>query len=295
MARSRYGLNWDKDPATQVWQFGLRRQEILDIADAMVNNGILDAGYNIILIESGFWYSDTEHSDRTADGKIFERSIFSMWAMQSVPLMLATYPLDLNQSQPQANRLKEIVLNREMITINQDPLGRQAEKVREDNFGRVVYSKILSGSGRRAVMLLNRTESPSDISFYFSDLGLKPYSITKVRDLWTHKDIGSNGYSMTFSRVPAHASIVLAVEGSEKLVDQILLWIAVIGWFKAIMSETVQSNREKFQTPLLWPEPQLLLLISTPIILIFLLRVWKIIEFMSMFTARQVIGSWLIP
>jgi hypothetical protein len=394
MARSRYGLNWDKDPATQVWQFGLRRQEILDIADAMVNNGLLDAGYNIILIESGFWYTDTEHSDRTADGKIFprkklgdinslvqtlhdkgflvgtysdtgnhgcgglpgsgshrnsdleqffgwgfdylkldhcgenpqtgnsyheyklwgetlldfmnrykrnfiyniadwnhkdrpsgwanqfgnswrtgydietypdykvnwsmvlrnfdyndvppaagpghwndadsltiggydlsdleERSMFSMWAMQSAPLMLATYPLDLNPSQPQANRLKEIVLNREMIAINQDPLGRQAEKVREDNFGRVVYSKILSGSGRRAVMLLNRTESPSDISFYFSDLGLKPYSITKVRDLWTHKDIGSNGYSMTFSRVPAHASIVLVLEGSEKPVDQLL-------------------------------------------------------------------------
>lgn len=25
MSRSRYGVNWDKDPATQVWQFGLRR------------------------------------------------------------------------------------------------------------------------------------------------------------------------------------------------------------------------------------------------------------------------------
>ncbi len=54
MARSRYGLNWDKDPANQVWQFGLRRQEILDIADAMVNNGLLDAGYKSFSLKVAF-------------------------------------------------------------------------------------------------------------------------------------------------------------------------------------------------------------------------------------------------
>jgi hypothetical protein len=49
---------------------------------------------------------------------------------------------------------RAILTNREVIAVDQDPLGRQGTKVAEDQSGRQVYSKTLSGSGRRAVLLL---------------------------------------------------------------------------------------------------------------------------------------------
>jgi alpha-galactosidase len=143
-----------------------------------------------------------------------ERSYFSMWAIQAAPLMLATYPADLDPARSGAEELRSIVLNREAIAVDQDALGRQGEKVREDRPGAVVYSKVLSGAGRRAVLLLNRTDSPTPITVYWEDLELSAGS-AQVRDLWDHADLGvmMNGY--TAPSVPAHGSIMLLVTGSE--------------------------------------------------------------------------------
>jgi len=107
---------------------------------------------------------------------------------------------------------RAILTNREVIAVDQDPLGRQGTKVAEDQSGRQVYSKTLSGSGRRAVLLLNRTTSASTITVRWSDLGQT--GSAAVRNLWTATDAGTFNGSYAMS-VPAREAVLLSVTGTE--------------------------------------------------------------------------------
>ena len=76
-----------------------------------------------------------------------------------------------------------------MITIDQDALGKQGDRVKKDG-DLEVWSRPLKDGGR-AVVLVNRSESSKKISVSWEDLGY-PHSMNlRVRDLWQHKDLGS--------------------------------------------------------------------------------------------------------
>jgi hypothetical protein len=85
--------------------------------------------------------------------------------------------------------------------------------VAEDSNGLRVYGKVLSGSGRRAVLLLNRTSSAATMTVRWSDLGLTNASAA-VRNLWSGQNVGSFGTSYGVS-VPANDSVLLTVNGTE--------------------------------------------------------------------------------
>ncbi|MFC0065100.1 ricin-type beta-trefoil lectin domain protein [Umezawaea endophytica] len=97
--------------------------------------------------------------------------------------------------------------------VNQDARGLQGVKVAEDTTGLQVYGRVLSGSGRRAVLLLNRTASAAPITVRWTDLGLTA-GAARVRDAWAATDLGSptTGYTRT---VPAGGSALLTVTGTE--------------------------------------------------------------------------------
>ena len=78
----------------------------------------------------------------------------------------------------------------------------------EDSTGLQVYSKVLRGAGRRAVLLLNRSAAAATITVRFSDLGLG--ATASVRNVWTAMDLGSKTTSYDVS-VPAHDSVLLLV------------------------------------------------------------------------------------
>lgn len=86
-------------------------------------------------------------------------------------------------------------------------------KVAEDAAGLQVYGKVLSGTGKRAVLLLNRTSSAATMTARWADLGLTP-AAAKVRNLWAAGDQGSyaTGYSVS---VPANDSVLLTVQGTD--------------------------------------------------------------------------------
>ncbi|MGH1555010.1 hypothetical protein ACRAWF_33085 [Streptomyces sp. L7] len=73
------------------------------------------------------------------------------------------------------------------------------------------HGRVLSGTGNRAVVLLNRTSSAANITVRWSDLGLTSASAT-VRDLWRRSNLGSHATSYTAS-VPAGGSVMLKVSG----------------------------------------------------------------------------------
>jgi hypothetical protein len=108
--------------------------------------------------------------------------------------------------------------NSEVLAVDQDSLGLQGTKTASSNNGLEVWSKALSAPGSRAVLLLNRTGDAASITAHWSDLGLEDGAAT-VRDLWTHKDLGS--FSSSFAAtVASNDALLIVVRGSEgKLVS----------------------------------------------------------------------------
>ncbi len=102
--------------------------------------------------------------------------------------------------------------NSEVIAVDQDPRGLPASTV-SNSGNRQVYAKVLSGSGRRAVLLLNRTSSAATMSVNWTDLGLTSAAAT-VRNLWSAQNLGSFATSYSVS-VPANDSVLLTVAGTE--------------------------------------------------------------------------------
>ncbi|MFI5182891.1 MAG: alpha-galactosidase [Vicinamibacteria bacterium] len=111
------------------------------------------------------------------------RAHFSFWALFAAPLMAGN---DLRTVSPET---LEILTNREVIAVDQDPLGMQGRKVR-DNGPQEVWMKPLA-DGSRAVILFNRGTEAGEITASWDEIGLFPGGKAGVRDLWRKTDLGS--------------------------------------------------------------------------------------------------------
>ncbi|MEV3972894.1 RICIN domain-containing protein [Streptomyces sp. NPDC050698] len=131
----------------------------------------------------------------------------SLWSILGAPLLAG------NNLATMTTETRDILTNPEVLAIDQDPRGLQGVKVAEDTRGLQVYGKVLSGTGKRAVMLFNRTGSAANITVRWSDLGLTTASAT-VRNAWTRTDAGSFATGYTTS-VPANDAVLLTVSGTE--------------------------------------------------------------------------------
>jgi lipoprotein NlpI len=127
----------------------------------------------------------------------------ALWAISGAPLLAGNKLDSMNAD------TKSVLTNSEVIAIDQDPLAQQGVKV-ADTGGLQVYSRVLSGTNRRAVLLFNRTTSAATISVRFADIGLG--ATAAVRDVWAATDLGSKTTSYAAS-VPSYDSILLIVSG----------------------------------------------------------------------------------
>jgi len=123
------------------------------------------------------------------------RSHFSLWAIMASPLLVGT---DIRKIKPDA---LEILLNKEVIAVDQDPLGVQGKQVRDADGIHVIVKPMKDGS--RAVAVFNETDAAVDASVAASEIGLKAASKYKVRDLWQHTDASGDGSIKV--NLPAHA------------------------------------------------------------------------------------------
>ena len=131
----------------------------------------------------------------------------SLWAISGAPLLMGS---DLTKLTPATIAL---LGNRSMLAVDQDPRGLQGIKVAEDTTGLQVYAKVLSGTGKRAALLLNRTSAAADVSMRWADMGLSA-GTASVRDVWSGVTLGSsaNGYAV---HVAAGDAALVLVSGSE--------------------------------------------------------------------------------
>jgi alpha-galactosidase len=131
-----------------------------------------------------------------------ERTQFSMWAIMAAPLFLGN---DVFKMPPYA---RKIVMNKEVIAIDQDPLGIQGDVVKESDNGKLqVWSKELE-DGSKAVALLDRDATPHQMTVTWSDIGLSGKCL--VRDLWERLDKGTfaDRYG---AKVPSHGTVLLKI------------------------------------------------------------------------------------
>lgn len=135
-----------------------------------------------------------------------EKSHFGLWCIMSSPLMIGC---DL-RTIPQ--RTLSIITNPEVIAVNQDTLGMQAQVVSRTGKCFVMEKPIETRNGKvRAVALFNGENTRQTLRISFKDVQLG--GKVKVRNLWTKTDLGLyEGYYEV--RVPAHGTTMLRLEGA---------------------------------------------------------------------------------
>jgi alpha-galactosidase len=121
----------------------------------------------------------------------------SLWAILAAPLLAGN---DLSQMSAET---KSILLNKDVIAIDQDPLGKQGDRVSAEGPFEV-WSKPLK-DGSLAVGLFNRGHDAEQMSLPLQKLGLS--SGSKIHNVWNPSDSGHGPWM-----VPEHGVVLLVVK-----------------------------------------------------------------------------------
>jgi alpha-galactosidase len=139
------------------------------------------------------------------------RSHFSLWCMMAAPLIAG------NDIRTMSTDIKNILLNKEAIAVDQDSLGQAGVRLSTGN-SEVWVRKLLSKTSVKkdtnyAVLFFNRNNSGAvKMSVTVNQIvqavggGIANGKIYTVRDLWGHKDLGewTAGTYTTPGEVPVH-------------------------------------------------------------------------------------------
>lgn len=139
-----------------------------------------------------------------------DRIHMGLWAISSAPLMVGS---DLTRLSPASLSLLK---NREALAIHSDPYGLQPIKVAEPSPGIQVWAKPMAVAGRRAVAILNGTDSPAQVKIDSTKLGLDG-TPRSLRDVWNGRDLAT---ADTVFSVPAQDLVLLVVDGKDKKPDE---------------------------------------------------------------------------
>lgn len=122
----------------------------------------------------------------------------SLWAILAAPLLTG------NDLRSMSAQTKSILLNREVIAIDQDKLGKQGKRIL--TMGKIeIWRRELSDRSV-AIAIFNQTDSLQTAQFSWRSLGFsQPPSL---RDLWRHNDLPDQADHFS-AQVPAHGVLLL--------------------------------------------------------------------------------------
>ncbi len=115
------------------------------------------------------------------------RTHMTLWVILAAPLLAGN---DLSKMSPATLAM---LTNKEVIAVDQDPLGKQGDRVSAVG-PTEIWSKPLS-NGAQAVALFNRSETEKSISFRPRDIGFA--KSFKLRDLWQGREVTAAGDTYT--------------------------------------------------------------------------------------------------
>ncbi|MFN8074522.1 MAG: alpha-galactosidase [Kineosporiaceae bacterium] len=129
-----------------------------------------------------------------------QRSHFALWAIMNSPLIAG------NDLRTMSTTTRDILTNRDLLAINQDPLGMQARQISFDGTRRVLAKPMADGSW--AVALFNQGTSTTTISTNAAAIGATGGPFT-LKDAWT-KAVTTTTGDISAS-VPGHGTVVYRV------------------------------------------------------------------------------------
>jgi alpha-galactosidase len=128
------------------------------------------------------------------------RTHMSLWAILAAPLLAGN---DLSKMTPETVAL---LTNKDVIAVDQDPAGKQGDRVWAE--GPIeVWSRTLA-DGSKAVGVFNRHPSVMTATVDFKKLGFA--GAVKAKDLWQGKDLGASAAPLTM-KIPGHGVVFLRV------------------------------------------------------------------------------------
>jgi alpha-galactosidase len=129
------------------------------------------------------------------------RTHFSLWAILAAPLIAGN---DLTKMTPYT---VEILTNREVIAVDQDPLGKQGFRIAQEGPFEVWMKPMTDGS--KVVGLFNRQRTVEQMTVNFPQIGIQGEA--SVRDLWLKRDLGTfkDKYS---AYVPTHGVVLIRIK-----------------------------------------------------------------------------------
>lgn len=130
-----------------------------------------------------------------------ERAHFSLWCMLAAPLMAG------NDLRNMSEKTIEILTNKEAIEINQDSLGTQGYKIKDEGSFEIYYKPLVNNG--IALCLFNRNQHPIKKTINWNDLPIEEKYF--IRDVWEHQNIGTTAGSKTF-RIDGHGVILLLLQ-----------------------------------------------------------------------------------
>ena len=160
-----------------------------------------------------------------------DKTHFGMWCMMSSPLLIGC---DMHDIKGNALALMQ---NKELIALDQDPLGLQAYVVKRMNGGYVLVKDVEEKYGtKRAIAFYNPTNAAISMSINFSEVDLG--GPVKVRDLFEKADKGT--YEGSFQvTVPAHGTRIYKLEAAKRY--ERTLYEAETAWLSAY--QEIKNNQ----------------------------------------------------
>jgi len=140
---------------------------------------------------------------------------FSLWSLWAAPLVVSTDVRGMSDWK------KSVLLNKDIIAVNQDPLAIAGDRVFADSDGRQVWIKPLADGDFAVVFYNSDNFLPRKVSASFDDIFNKQINprqaaanwpqggAGRMKDLWEHKEIGVAASYETW--LLPHHSVMLRV------------------------------------------------------------------------------------
>ncbi len=197
----QYGLQdvwkWGASVGGQMWR------TTGDISDNYFSMLVIGFGQNGLEQYAGPGHWNDPDCLEVGNGRMKpeeSRTQMTLWCILAAPLFAGNDLTKMNRA------TLEILTNPEVIAVDQDPLGKQGYRVRQEG-PLEAWVKPLS-DGSKAVALFSRHGRTMEITLNFKDVGITGPAL--VRDLWLRRDLGTFEHSYT-AILPRHGAAMLKV------------------------------------------------------------------------------------
>lgn len=197
---------WGDEVGGNLWR---TTGDIRDTWTSMSGIGFAQAGHEVyagpghwndpdmLVVGKVGWGPNIRDTGLTANEQVVH---ITLWTLQAAPLLIGADMAQLDEF------TMNLLGNREVLSVSQDPLGKAAGRIHAEPWFEVWARPLADGT--TAVGLFNRAPVATEVGVSWDELGVS--GLLPVRDLWKQEDLGTfgDGFSAT---VPRHGAVLVKI------------------------------------------------------------------------------------